>query len=195
MFNFFEELAKPDERAERRRLELIKQIKNNMDREHEREERYYRYAMNDLNNFNRYVQSLPNDCPQKSSLNYNLENIYEIHNNNRVKQNELYYGMRENVEKEIRNITYNLNNGKVSNRKTLAKMLIKQTISTLLGFVPILSNAKGMIDAIIGVDLITDEKLDEINRFYAGVSSLPIIGDIISWENWVTKILNKLFKL
>ena len=52
-----------------------------------------------------------------------------------------------------------------------------------------------MIDAITGKDLITDEKLDILDRLYAGVSSLHVIGDIISWENWAMKILEKLFKL
>ena len=102
--------------------------------------------------------------------------------------------MRSELEKEIRNIIYYLNN-KETNRKTLAKKLIKEAVSTALGFVPILSNAKGMIDAITGKDLITDEKLDILDRFYAGVSSLPVLGDIISWENWVMTILEKLFKL
>ena len=194
MFDFFEELSKPDPINERRRLNLIKKIQGQMDRDHEREERYYRNSMNDLNNFNSYVQSLPNTCPQKRSLEYNISNIYEIHNNYRANRNESYYGMRSELEKEIRNIVYYLNN-RETNRKTLAKKLIKDAVSNALGFVPILSNAKGMIDAINGKDLITDEKLDILNRLYAGVSSLPIIGDIISWENWVMTILEKLFKL
>ena len=194
MFDFFEELSKPDPINERRRLNLIKKIQGQMDRDHEREERYYRNSMNDLNNFNSYVQSLPNTCPQKRSLEYNISNIYEIHNNYRANRNESYYGMRSELEKEIRNIVYYLNN-RETNRKTLAKKLIKDAVSNALGFVPILSNAKGMIDAIKGKDLITDEKLDILNRLYAGVSSLPIIGDIISWENWVMTILEKLFKL
>ena len=62
-----------------------------------------------------------------------------------------------------------------------------------LWFVPIIGNAKGIIDAIVGKDLITDEELSILGRVYAGFSSLPIIGDFISWENWVTKILKKLF--
>ena len=194
MFDFFEELSKPDPINERRRLNLIKKIQVQMDRDHEREERYYRNSMNELNNFNSYVQSLPDTCPQKRSLEYNINNIYEIHNNYRANRNESYYGMRSELKKEIRNIVYYLNN-RETNRKTLAKKLIKEAVSTALGFVPILSNAKGMIDAITGKDLITDEKLDILDRLYAGVSSLPVIGDIISWENWAMKILEKLFKL
>ena len=81
MFDFFEELSKPDPINERRRLNLIKKIQGQMDRDHEREERYYCNSMNDLNNFNSYVQSLPDTCPQKRSLEYNISNIYEIHNN------------------------------------------------------------------------------------------------------------------
>ena len=194
MFGIFKELSKPDPKNERRRLNLIRKIENNMARDHERQERYYRNSMNDLKNFDRYVQSLPDDCPQKSSLNNNIRNIYEIHNNYRTSQNELYYGMRSELEDEIRNITIYLNEEE-TNRKTLAKKLIKESVSTALGFVPILSNAKGMVDAIMGVDLITDEKLSTLDRFYAGASSLPVIGDIISWENWVMKILKKLFKI
>ena len=64
-----------------------------------------------------------------------------------------------------------------------------------LGFIPILGNAKGMIDAIVGKDLITDEELSTLDRCYSGVSSLPVIGDFISWENWIKKILESLFKL
>jgi hypothetical protein len=194
MFGIFKELSKPDPINERRRLNLIRKIENNMARDHERQERYYRNSMNDLKNFDRYVQSLPDDCPQKSSLNNNIRNIYKIHNNYRTSQNELYYGMRSELEDEIRNITIYLNEEE-TNRKTLAKKLIKESVSTALGFVPILSNAKGMVDAIMGVDLITDEKLSKLDRFYAGASSLPVIGDIISWENWVMKILKKLFKI
>ena len=149
MFDFFEELSKPDPINERRRLNLIKKIQGQMDSDHEREERYYRNSMNELNNFNSYVQSLPDTCPQKRSLEYNISNIYEIHNNYRANRNESYYGMRSELEKEIRNIIYYLNN-KETNRKTLAKKLIKEAVSTALGFVPILSNAKGMIDAITG---------------------------------------------
>ena len=48
MFDFFEELSKPDPINERRRLNLIKKIQGQMDRDHEREEN----SMNDLNNFN-----------------------------------------------------------------------------------------------------------------------------------------------
>ena len=194
MFDLFEELSKPDERNERRRLNLIRQIKGNMARDHERNERYYRNAMNDLNDLNEYIESLPDNNPHKSSLNNNLRNIYEIQNNYRTKQNELYYGMKSELEDEIRNIIYYLSNEK-TNRKTFAKRLIKEAVSMALGFVPILGNAKGMIDAIMGKDLITDEELKTFDRAYSGVSSLPIIGDFISWENWITKILNKLFKI
>ena len=195
MFDFFEELSKPDPRSERRRLNLIKQIQGNMARDHERQEREYRYAMNDLNNFNNYIESLPDSCPQKIRLEDNLRNIYEIHNNNRARQNELYYDMNSKLKSEIRNIIYYLNNTGETNRKRYGKKLLKQSVSTALGFVPILSNAKGMIDAIMGKDLITDEELSTLDRFYSGISSLPVIGDIISWENWVMKILNKLFKI
>ena len=195
MKDLFKELIKPDERSERRRLELIKQIENNMARDHEREERYYRDAMNDLNNLDNYIQSLPNNNPYKSSLNDNLGRIYEIHNNYRIKRNEMYYDMKSKLKDEIRNIIYNLQNGNVYNRKTFAKKLIKESVSTCLGFVPILGNAKGMIDAIMGKDLITDGELSTLDRFYSGISSLPVIGDFISWENWITKILGKLFDI
>ena len=47
--------------------------------------------MNDLNNFNQYVQSLPDSFPQKRNLKNNIRDIYEIHNNHRKNQNELYY--------------------------------------------------------------------------------------------------------
>ena len=50
-----------------------------------------------------------------------------------------------------------------------------------------------MIETITGKDLISDEELSTLDRFYTGVSSLPIIGDFIAWENWVMKILKKLF--
>jgi len=52
-----------------------------------------------------------------------------------------------------------------------------------------------MIDAIMGKDLITDEELKAIDSAYSGVSSLPVIGDFISWESWIMNILNKLFKI
>ena len=103
--------------------------------------------------------------------------------------------MRAKLRGEIRNIIFYLNNERGINRKILAKKLIKQSVSMALGFIPIIGNAKGMIEAIMGKDLITDEELSTLERFYSGMSSLPLIGDLISWENWVTKILEKLFKL
>ena len=103
--------------------------------------------------------------------------------------------MNSKLENEIRNIIYYLNNIGETNRKNFAKKLIKQAVSTALGFIPILSNAKGMIDTIMGKDLITDEELGTLDRFYSGISSLPIIGDIISWESWIMKILEKLFNI
>ena len=163
-----------------------------MARDHERDELFYNYAMNDLYNDYQYVQSLPNSCPQKASLKNNIRDIYEIHNNYRNERNELYYNMRSKLDDEIRNTIYRL---KETNRKNFGKKLIKHAVSLALGFVPILGNAKGMIDAIIGKDLITDEELSILDRCYSGVSSLPVIGDFISWENWIQKILGKLFKL
>ena len=195
MFDLFRELGKPDPNAERRRLNLIRQIENNMARDHERQERHYRNAMNELYNCERYIQSLPDNCPQKNSLKSNLRDIYEIHNNYRSYRNESYYDMRAKLRGEIRNIIFYLNNERGINRKTLAKKLIKQSVSMALGFIPVIGNAKGMIEAIMGKDLITDEELSTLERFYSGMSSLPLIGDLISWENWVTKILEKLFKL
>ena len=195
MFDLFKELAKPDPKAERRRLDLIRKIENDMARDHERQERDYRNAMNDLNNNYRYIQSLPDNCPQKNNLICDLRNIYEIHNKYRSIRNESYYDMRAKLRGEIRNIIFYLNNERGINRKTLAKKLIKQSVSMALGFIPIIGNAKGMIEAIMGKDLITDEELSTLERFYSGMSSLPLIGDLISWENWVTKILEKLFKL
>ena len=192
MLNLFKELSKPDEENERRRLYLIKNIQKHMAQNHEKEQQYYNYAMNNLNNFNQYVQSLPDSCPQKRSLKNNIRDIYEIHNNLRKNQNELYYNMNSKLDDEIRNIIHNL---KDTNRKNFGKKLIKHAVSLALGFVPILGNAKGMIDAIIGKDLITDEELSILDRCYSGVSSLPVIGDFISWENWIQKILGKLFKL
>ena len=192
MFDLFKELSKPDPENERRRLNLMKRIQERMARDHERDELFYNYAMNDLYNDYQYVQSLPNSCPQKASLKNNIRDIYEIHNNYRNERNELYYNMRSKLDDEIRNTIYRL---KETNRKNFGKKLIKNAVSLALGFVPILGNAKGMIDAIIGKDLITDEELSILDRCYSGVSSLPVIGDFISWENWIQKILGKLFKL
>ena len=192
MFDLFKELSKPDPENERRRLNLMKRIQERMARDHERDELFYNYAMNDLDNDYQYVQSLPNSCPQKASLKNNIRDIYEIHNNYRNERNELYYNMRSKLDDEIRNTIYRL---KETNRKNFGKKLIKHAVSLALGFVPILGNAKGMIDAIIGKDLITDEELSILDRCYSGVSSLPVIGDFISWENWIQKILGKLFKL
>lgn len=192
MFDLFKELSKPDPENERRRLNLTKRIQERMARDHERDELFYNYAMNDLYNDYQYVQSLPNSCPQKASLKNNIRDIYEIHNNYRNERNELYYNMRSKLDDEIRNTIYRL---KETNRKNFGKKLIKHAVSLALGFVPILGNAKGMIDAIIGKDLITDEELSILDRCYSGVSSLPVIGDFISWENWIQKILGKLFKL
>ena len=192
MFDLFKELSKPDPENERRRLNLMKRIQERMARDHERDELFYNYAMDDLYNDYQYVQSLPNSCPQKASLKNNIRDIYEIHNNYRNERNELYYNMRSKLDDEIRNTIYRL---KETNRKNFGKKLIKHAVSLALGFVPILGNAKGMIDAIIGKDLITDEELSILDRCYSGVSSLPVIGDFISWENWIQKILGKLFKL
>ena len=192
MFDLFKELSKPDPENERRRLNLMKRIQESMARDHERDELLYNYAKNDLYNKYKYIQSLPNSCPQKASLKNNIRNIYEIHNNYRNERNELYYNMRSKLDDEIRNTIYRL---KETNRKNFGKKLIKHAVSLALGFVPILGNAKGMIDAIIGKDLITDEELSILDRCYSGVSSLPVIGDFISWENWIQKILGKLFKL
>ena len=192
MFDLFKELSKPDPENERRRLNLMKRIQERMARDHERDELFFNYAMNDLYNDYQYIQSLPNSCPQKASLKNNIRDIYEIHNNYRNERNELYYNMRSKLDDEIRNTIYRL---KETNRKNFGKKLIKHAVSLALGFVPILGNAKGMIDAIIGKDLITDEELSILDRCYSGVSSLPVIGDFISWENWIQKILGKLFKL
>jgi len=192
MFDLFKELSKPDPENERRRLNLMKRIQERMARDHERDELLYNYAMNDLYNKYKYIQSLPNSCPQKASLKKNIRDIYKIHNNYRNERNELYYNMRSKLDDEIRNTIYRL---KETNRKNFGKKLIKHAVSLALGFVPILGNAKGMIDAIIGKDLITDEELSILDRCYSGVSSLPVIGDFISWENWIQKILGKLFKL
>ena len=192
MFDLFKELSKPDPENERRRLNLMKRIQESMARDHERDELFYNYAMNDLYNDYQYIQSLPNSCPQKASLKKNIRDIYKIHNNYRNERNELYYNMRSKLDDEIRNTIYRI---KETNRKNFGKKLIKHAVSLALGFVPILGNAKGMIDAIIGKDLITDEELSILDRCYSGVSSLPVIGDFISWENWIQKILGKLFKL
>ena len=192
MFDLFKELSKPDPENERRRLHLMKRIQESMARDHERDELFYNYAMNDLYNDYQYIQSLPNSYSQKASLKNNIRDIYEIHNNYRNERNELYYNMRSKLDDEIRNTIYRL---KETNRKNFGKKLIKHAVSLALGFVPILGNAKGMIDAIIGKDLITDEELSILDRCYSGVSSLPVIGDFISWENWIQKILGKLFKL
>ena len=192
MFDLFKELSKPDPENERRRLNLMNRIQERMARDHERDELFYNYAMNDLYNDYQYIQSLPNSYSQKASLKNNIRDIYEIHNNYRNERNELYYNMRSKLNDEIRNTIYRL---KETNRKNFGKKLIKHAVSLALGFVPILGNAKGMIDAIIGKDLITDEELSILDRCYSGVSSLPVIGDFISWENWIQKILGKLFKL
>ena len=192
MFDLFKELSKPDPENERRRLNLMNRIQERMAQDHERDELLYNYAKNDLYNKYKYIQSLPNSCPQKASLKNNIRDIYEIHNNYRNERNESYYNMRSKLDDEIRNTIYRL---KETNRKNFGKKLIKHAVSLALGFVPILGNAKGMIDAIIGKDLITDEELSILDRCYSGVSSLPVIGDFISWENWIQKILGKLFKL
>ena len=192
MFDLFKELSKPDPENERRRLNLMKRIQERMARDHERDELFYNYAMNDLYNDYQYVQSLPNSCPQKASLKNNIRDIYEIHNNYRNERNELYYNMRSKLDDEIRNTIYRL---KETNRKNFGKKLIKHAVSLALGFVRILGNAKGIVDTILGRDLITDEELNHIERVYAGLSSLPVVGDFIGWENWVTKIISKLFAL
>ena len=73
MFDLFKELSKPDPENERRRLNLMNRIQERMARDHERDELFYNYAMNDLYNDYKYIQSLPNSCPQKASLKIILE--------------------------------------------------------------------------------------------------------------------------
>ena len=135
-------------------------------------------------------ESLPDYHPTKRILGDYYRNIYEIQSNYRNQVNKDYYNMQSILKNNIREIIYNQ---KETNNKKYAKKEIKESVSMALWFVPIIGNAKGIIDAIVGKDLITDEELSILGRVYAGFSSLPIIGDFISWENWVTKILKKLF--
>ena len=188
--NSIADLDKESEGNKQERLRLIKKIKRNLGEEQEREEIYYNERIADLNNFNEYVESLPDNCQAKRGLTDNVREIYELENYYRDERNKRYSEIQAVLEDNIREIIYN---EKETNRKIFAKKVIKQSVSTSLGFVPILSNAKGMIETITGKDLISDEELSTLDRFYTGVSSLPIIVDFIAWENWVMKILKKLF--
>ena len=100
--------------------------------------------------------------------------------------------MHSELKEGIRRI---ITNEEEREAKKYAKKIIKQAVSVAIGFVPVLGNAKGIVDTILGRDLITDEELNHIERVYAGLSSLPVVGDFIGWENWVTKIISKLFAL
>ena len=110
----------------------------------------------------------------------------------RNQQNRLYYQMNSELTEYIRKI---ITNEDEINAIRFAKKVIKKIVSFTIGFAPVLSNAKGMVDTIIGRDLITDEELNHLERAYTGLSSLPVIGDFIGWENWVIKIISKLFAL
>ena len=73
--------------------------------------------------------------------------------------------MQSILKNNIREIIYNQ---KETNNKKYAKKEIKESVSMALWFVPIIGNAKGIIDAIVGKDLIRDEELSILGRVYAG---------------------------
>ena len=135
---------------------------------------------------------MPDNNPFKSIDLYHYKKIYEIESYYRNEQNRRYSQIESLLRQNIREI---LSNENEINNKRYAKKVIKNCVSVSFGFVPILSNAKGIVEAIMGKDLITDEELNILERVYAGVSALPVIGDLISWENWVMKILKKLFAI
>ena len=186
----FADLLEEPESNKRRRLYLMNQISKNLAYEHERQEQYLDREFSRLNDSIKMNESLPDYHPTKQILHDHYRNIYEIQSNYRNQINKDYYNMQSIIKNNIREIIYN---EKETNNKKYAKKVIKESVSMALGFVPIIGNAKGIIDAIVGKDIITDEELSILGRVYAGFNSLPIIGDFISWENWVTKILKKLF--
>ena len=187
-----ESIMKEPESNKRRRLYLTQKLKRDFEKEHERNERAYRRYVHDYNNEMRRLHRLPDDNPDKHIMIDLYNGIYDIHSNQRQRQNELYYNMHSELKEAIRRI---ITNEEEREAKKYAKKIIKQAVSVAIGFVPVLGNAKGIVDTILGRDLITDEELNHIERVYAGLSSLPVVGDYIGWENWVTKIISKLFAL
>ena len=187
-----ESMMKEPESNKRRRLYLTQKIKRDFEKEHERNEREYRRYVHDYNNEMRRLHRLPDDNPYKHIMIDHYNKINDIHYNHRQRQNELYYNMHSELKEGIRRI---ITNEEEREAKKYAKKIIKQAVSVAIGFVPVLGNAKGIVDTILGRDLITDEELNHIERVYAGLSSLPVVGDYIGWENWVTKIISKLFAL
>ena len=139
------------------------------------------------------IQSNPYyDNRTKMKINNMYENMKNIHTNYFNDSCERYSDINSILKQNIKNIIYN---EKDFNEVRYAKKILKKSVSMALGFVPVLGNAKGIVESITGKDLISDEELNVLERVYAGVSALPVIGDIIGWENWVMKIIEKLFKI
>ena len=95
-----------------------------------------------------------------------------IHINYLNNKNERYSEIQSILSDNIREILLNENE---IDRKIYAKKVLKKVVSTLMGFIPILSNAKVIVEAIIGKDLNTDKELSIFDRSYSGISSLPVI--------------------
>ena len=186
------DLMSEEEENRRKRLYLTKKIKNDLAESHRREQEYMQRQFDLLDYDMQRAQSLPNKDPTKKVLLNHYNNIYDIQSNYWNQKSQSYSRMNSMLEESIRDIIYNETE---CDDIKYAKKIIKSSVSTTMGFVPILGNAKGIVEAIIGKDLITDEELSTLSRIYAGASSLPIIGDFIGWENWVKKILEKLFAL
>ena len=179
----------------RKRVQLINQIKEQFDRDERMRQIEYQNSINFLNNQIYEINSNPYyDNYSKSKLTQSFKNIKQTHKNYYYQEKKRYDDMNSEIEENIRYILYEEAKNE-KNAKLYAKKIIKKCVSTLLGFAPVISNAKGMIECISGKDYITDEELSKLDRAYSGVSSLPVIGDIISWENWITKILKKLFNI
>ena len=138
------------------------------------------------------AQSLSNKDPMKKVLINHYNKVYDIQSNYWNQKRQNYYKMNSMLEESIRDI---IDNETECDDIKYVKKIIKNSVSTAMGFIPILGNAKGIVEAIIWKDLITDEELSTLSRIYARASSLPVIGDFIGWENWVNKILKKLFAL
>ena len=177
----------------RRRLYLTQKIQNNLAEQHRREQEYYQNEIAFLNHEMQMIQSNPYyDNRTKMEINNMYENLKNIHTNYFNDSCERYSDINSILKQNIKNIIYN---EKDFNEVRYAKKILKKSVSMALGFVPVLGNAKGIVESITGKDLISDEELNGLERVYAGVSALPVIGDIIGWENWVMKIIEKLFKI
>ena len=89
-----------------------------------------------------------------------------IHINYLNNKNERYSEIQSILSDNIREILLNENE---IDRKIYAKKVLKKVVSTLMGFIPILSNAKVVVEAIIGKDLITDKELSILDSHILGL--------------------------